>query len=148
MQSLPKIYTIQASDAPQHTDRLRKILQGMKTEKRIRGHTVFNLDDDLSTLSHLVREQDMILLPLTNQIEPKRDEIGKKIRELISGKPGLRVAEVLVDNMVYDNDFITFPADLRPIRNREDMDSAWDGIAKSLKNMFPQKEVIESKPFP
>jgi len=43
---------------------------------------------------------------------------------LKSNQPGLRIAEILADNLIYDNEFITFPDDLRPIRNREDMDES------------------------
>jgi len=72
MASFPIIYTIQASDAPKHTDRLRDILQMLEIEKRISA--------------------------------------------LLSDQPGLRVAEILVDNLIYDNDYIKFPTDPKPIR--------------------------------
>jgi len=144
MASLPDIIAIQASDAPQHTDRLRDILEKLETENRISGFTELGPDDDLSSVSDTLKKGDMILILLTNELEVKREQIKKRVRLLKSDQPGLRVAEILVDNIVFDNDYITFPADLRPIRDREDMDVAWSGIGESLKDMFPvNKKNIE-----
>lgn len=140
MASLPSIYTIQASDVPQHTDKLREILQELETQNRIKGFTTLGVDDDLSSKSYKLKTDDMILILLTNELEGKRELIKKKVSALNSDLPGLRVAEILVDNVIYDNDFITFPDDLRPIRNREDMDEAWNSIARSLRDMFPVKQ--------
>ena len=148
MATLPEIYTIQAFDAPQHTDRLREILQELKTENRISGFTTLGADDDLSSISDTLKKDDMILILLTNELEEKREQVKKSVKMLISNQPGLRVAEILVDNVIYDNDFITFPDDLRPIRNREDMDEAWNNIARSLRDMFPVKKKRKKKPFP
>ena len=148
MDFLPKIYTIQAFDAPQHTERLRTILQEMQTEDRIRDFTVLKPVEDLSTLEEPVNEGDMILIVLTDGLEPQRAMIERKVRDFGTKMPGLRVAEILVDNIVYDNDFITFPDDLRPIRNREDMDEAWNSIARSLRDMFPVRQKKKAKPFP
>lgn len=138
MSSLPRIYTIQAFDAPQHSETLRKILSELESEKRISGFTELSPDDDLSSsISDALKTDDMILIVLTNKIEAESKEIEMKCKDLKSETPGLRVAEILVDNITYENDFITFPDDLRPIRNREDMDEAWKKIGENFKNMFP-----------
>jgi len=145
---LPNIYTIQAFDAPQHTERLRKILQEMQTEDRIGGFTVLKPVEDLSTLAGSVNYEEMILILLTDGLEAQRAMIESKVKDLSRKMPGLRVAEILVDNIVYDNEFITFPDDLHPIRNREDMDEAWDSIASSLRDMFPVNQKKKKEPFP
>jgi len=144
MASLPEIIAIQASDAPQHTAHLRKILQKLKTENRTSGFTALRPDDDLSSVSNTLKMEDMILILLTNELEGERKPIKNRVRALKSEQPGLRVAEILVDNLIYDNDFITFPTDLKPIRDRNDMDEAWSSIGKSLRDLFPVENRDES----
>lgn len=135
----PVIYTIQASDAPQHTVKLREILLDLKSESRIEDYKLLDIEEGLSKLTDQVKEEDLILIVLTNQLETHKEQIENRFRALKSRLPGARVAEILVDNIVYDNEFITFPADLRPIRNCEDMDGAWSSIEESLKDMFPAR---------
>jgi len=147
MASLPEIIVIQASDTPQHTARLRKVLQKLKTENRIRGFTALGLDDDLSSVSDTLQKDDMILLLLTRELEEKREQIENRVKALKAGQPGIRIAEILVDHLPYDKEFITFPADLQPIRDREDMDGAWSSIGESLRDMFLVREP-ESDPDP
>lgn len=137
MTQLPAIYTIHASDAPQHTGRLEKILQRLKTENRIDGFTMLGADDDLSSLTDKIEEDDLVLIVLTNQLEPQKEQIENRLKTFKVKQPGLNVAEIIIDNLVYDNEFIIFPADLRPIRDRMDMDAVWSGIEQSLKDMFP-----------
>jgi len=139
MASLPVVYTIQASDAPQHTDRLREILQNLKTGNRISGFSIMGPEVDLISLAKKVVEDDMILIVLTDELETHKVQIEQRFRTLKDTQPGARVAEIIVDNVVYDNEFITFPADLMPIRDREDMDDAWNSIEGSLKDIFPAK---------
>ena len=137
MASLPEIVSIQASDTPQHTAHLRKILQKLKTENRIRGFTALSPDDDLSSVSDTLQKDDMILLLLTREFEEKREQIENRVKALKAGQPGIRIAEILVDQLPYDKEFITFPADLRPIRDREDMDGTWSSIGESLRDIYP-----------
>ena len=143
MASLPEIVVIQASDAPQHSAHLREILQNLETKNRIRGFTALDPDDDLSSVSDSLEKDDMILILLTRELEGKREQIENRVKALKAGQPGIRIAEILVDHLPYDKEFITFPTDLRPIRNREDMDAAWKSIEESLKKMFPVKEIRE-----
>lgn len=146
MKRLPAIYTIRASDAPQHTGRLQEILQKLKTENRIANFTTLGVDDDLSSLTGKTGDEDLILVLLTSQLEPQKEQIENRLKALKANRPGLKVAEIIVDNLVYENEFITFPADLKPVRDREDMDAVWSGIGQSLKDMFPPAE--DGEPFP
>ena len=142
----PAIYTIQTSDASQHTGKLQEILQNLKTANRIVDFTLLDSDENLSAIAENIEEEDMVLIVLTHQLESKKKHIESIFRNLKSNKPGTRVAEVIVDNVVYDNEFITFPADLRPIRDRDDMDVVWNGIEQNLKDMYPVKKI--EKPVP
>jgi len=136
----PVIYIIQASDALEHTGRLREILQNLKSENRISRFTYFSADEALSTLPADLKKGDMILIVLTNQLEDHKNQIENRFSFLKNKLNEARAAEILVDNVVYDKAFITLPTDLVPIRNRKDMDDAWSSILESLKTMFPKMQ--------
>ena len=135
MAQLPTIYTIQASDAPQHTGRLQEILQNLKTENRIDRFNRLGAEDDLSSLTETIRDDDLILIVLTLGLESQKERIESRLKTLKT-----RIAEIIVDNVAYDNAFITYPADLVPVRNREDMDATWRSIEQGLKEMLPVQE--------
>lgn len=148
MTHLPTVYTIQASDATQYTSKLQEILQNLKTEDRIEGFTTLGADVDLSSLTDKVQDQDLILLLLTTQLESRKEQIENGLKTLRTKQPGIRVVEIIVDHVPYENAFITFPADLRPVREREDMHAVWSGIEQSLKDMFPVRKTPEPAPKP
>lgn len=145
MAQLPSIYVIQASDAPQHTGKLQEILQGLKAENRIENITTLGAEGDLSSVTGTVREGDLVLIMLTSQLESRKDHIESRLRDHLENHPNIRVVEIIVDHVIYDNTFIAFPADLRPIRDREDMDEVWSSIEQSLKELFP---VVNGESFP
>lgn len=132
MSPLPSIYLIRASDASPYIDKLRIILQNLKIENRIKGFTRVDADGDLSFLRENIKEEDLILIVLTDKLESQKERIENFVKPLKT-----RVAEIIIDNVVYDNDFITFPADLRPICNRDDKEAVWSGIEQNLKDMLP-----------
>ena len=134
----PVIYIIQASDAPEHTGRLRKIIQNLRSENRISRFTVLSADEDISTLPGKLKKGDMVLIVLTRQLEDHKNRIETRFSFLKNKQNGAKAAEVLIDNVVYDKAYITFPPDLVPIRNRKDMDYAWSSTMESLKTMFPK----------
>lgn len=140
MAQLPAVYTIQASDTTEHANKLKEILQNLKTENRIGDFKTLDADGELSSLSQMIQEGDLILVLLTQRLDSKREEIETYLLELKSGTPGIRIGEIIVDQIPYENEFITFPTDLRPIRDRDDMDAVWDGIKESLRDMFPAKK--------
>jgi len=148
MSTLPRIYAIQASDAPKHSETLRKILLELESEKRISGYTELSPDTDLSSVSDDLQSEDLVLVLLTKDFEANKSKIENQLKTINSGQPGVKIAEILIDNVVYDNEFITFPADLRPIRDREDMDGVWREIGKSLKNMLPIQQSDEETKEP
>jgi hypothetical protein len=144
----PVIYIIQASDAPEHTGRLREILQNLKSENRISRFTVLSADEELSTLPGKLKKEDMILIVLTRQLEDHKNRIETRFNSLKDKQNGAKAAELLVDNVVYDKAFITLPPDLIPMRNRKDMDDAWSSTMERLKMMFPKMkgQVQEKQP--
>ena len=137
MAPLPKIHLIHAPDASQHLGKIKEIFQNLKSENRIGGFHSLNIVKDLSTLKEKSEDDDLMLVLLSNQLEPQRVRIESKINELRNIKPGIRIAEILVDNLSYDNRFITLPTDLKPIRSRKDTNAAWNNIEQKLTDMFP-----------
>lgn len=146
MTQFPSVTTIQASDAPQHTAKLQEILQDLKAENRIESIATLGAEGDLSSVTRTVREGDLILVMLTHQLDSRRRQIESELKALRADQPGVRIGEIIVDNVPYENEFITFPADLRHIRDREDMDAVWSGIEQSLKDMFPAKKAPKPTP--
>lgn len=147
MEQLPTIYLIHASDAPQHEAKLLEIIQNLTAENRIQGFSTLAPDNEMASLKGSMLEKDLILVLLTNKLEPKKDEVENRIKDLAANRPGIEIAEILIDNVKYDNSYITFPVDLRPIRDREDMDATWSKIEENLKEMFPVQKNEEPVPF-
>ena len=146
MAPLPKIHLIHASDAPRHLEKINEIFQNLKAENRIGDFHYLNIVNDLSTLNEKSGDHDLMLVLLSNRLEPQREQLISKLNQLQNIQPGIRIAEILVDNLRYDNRFITLPTDLIPIRNRKDMDAAWNNIEQNLKDMFPVEK--REKPVP
>ncbi|CAN5332930.1 hypothetical protein BH23BAC1_BH23BAC1_17920 [soil metagenome] len=146
MTQLSTVYIIHASDAPQHLGKLKEILFKLKTENRIGSINSLDEDYDFSAINEKIKDGDLVITLLTDQLEPQKLRIENRLGALKIKRPEIKVAEIIVDNLTYDNDYITFPSDLKPIRSREDMDSVWSGIEKSLKDMFPSKTITEPRP--
>lgn len=73
--SPPIIQMIHASDAPQHTEEMKTILQRLKEEKRIAYFVPVDITRDMGNLSFKNGgHQNIIVLP-TNAIERVRTEI-------------------------------------------------------------------------
>lgn len=136
MPNLPRIYVFHASDALEQLEELKKILHSMKAEHRI-GDFIFLGDlDQLAALEDQVTEDDAIITLLTLNLA-RPHEVKNILRQMKSRHLKLKVGEIIVDPLSYENKFISFPHDLKPIRGRTDWLTVWDGIGKKLNNIFP-----------
>ncbi len=133
MPTLPSIYLIHASDVPQHLGKLTEILQTLKAEQRVTSFVILRPDDPLTR----VQDNDLVLIMLTQAIEPDKAALENELKLMRENLWELKIAEIIVDQIPYDNEFITFPSDLKYIRGRDDMDAVWKDIEESLKDMFP-----------
>lgn len=146
MARLPTIYTVRASDAVQPAATLQEILQKLKMETRIADFMMLEIEDSqLSPLDNM-EDGDLLLILLTYQLQSERTE--NKFDAFKTNRSRVTVAEIIIDNVPYENSFITFPADFRPIRDRDDMAAAWTSIEQSLKDMFPAKTEPKPEPIP
>lgn len=64
----------------------------------------------------------MAILLLTNGIGESKVSTEELLQNLKPNEPSIKIAEILVDNISYELDFIIFPSDLEPIRSRTDID--------------------------
>ena len=145
MAVLPNIYLVDAGDAPQHSLRLQNILIQLIAEKRIGNFKVVGEMDSDKFVQ--LGPGDMVIALLTLALEPNKAQLTGSLHQLKS--KGVKIAESIIGHSPYDNEFITFPVDLKPIRAREDMDSVWWGIERQLKEIFPvQQEQQEELPPP
>lgn len=136
------IYLIHASDASQHLGKIQGICESLKTETRISGYQTVEAGNP-SLLTNEVKPGDMVIALLTQEMEPHKAQIENTIGNLKSQR--VKVAEIIVDHVTYEKEFITFPADLKPIRAREDMDTAWGEIANQLREIFPSQGKVPIK---
>jgi hypothetical protein len=140
----PTIFCIHASDAPQHTEELKAILLRMKTENRISNFDTIDISSS-PNLSLNGGEASGIIVLLTHGIEQVRKEIEKRLTDLNRAN-GVRLIEIIVDNLPYHNSFISFPQDLKPIRTRDDMNLVWVSIEKNLQELFPMPKIEVAEP--
>ncbi len=142
MPELPSIHLIHASDAPDELEALRKIFEKLKAERRIASITFNTRPEQLGSFQDQVKDNDAVLALLTFKLE-RIDEIKRRLKELKSERPSIKVGEIIVDLLPYEIKFITFPRDLGPIRGRTDIPSVWDEIEKRIKDMFPREAPTE-----
>lgn len=138
------IYCIHSSDAPQHAGELKAILLRLKLDNRISDFVT--LDITLNTLSSSIinEETQGIIVLLTQGMERVRTEIEKLLPE----KHNIKLIEIIVDNLPYNNSFISFPQDLKPIRSRDDMNLVWKNIELALMEMFHKPDIVVTPPPP
>src|SRR5262245_58739301 len=129
----PIIQLIHASDAPQHTGELKSILLRMKSENRISDFFTLDISKSAGNISFKGEDRQGVIVLLTNEIESKRTEIEKLLKGITLEKQEIKLIEVIVDNLPYNNNFISFPQDLMPIRSLVDMNAVWNGIEQDLR---------------
>lgn len=99
---------------------------------RVKNYSMVDANDDLPVITQDLNKDDLILIILTNQLESQKKKIENLVKPLQA-----RVVEIIANNVVYDNEFITFPSDLRPICERDDKEAVWSRIEQSLKDILP-----------
>lgn len=144
METSKKIYIIHAKDADQHLGNLKHILNNLKKENRIADYTPIKSTSVEENSFQDIAAGDMVILMLTHDLATDKAVIEQWLIDLKEKQPDCKIAEIIVDNIPYAPHFIAFPADLQPIRSREDMDNVWQSIESTLKDFFPVK--VEPKP--
>ncbi len=142
MGELPRIHLVQSSDAPQHSGKLQSIINELIAEKRIEALKSYS-PQSITELEKQVGSADMVMSLLTYGLEPDKAKIDETLHKLRQKE--IKIAEILVDHINYDNEFITFPVDLTPIRSRQDMDMVWENIEGQLRDIYPKQETIGPK---
>ncbi|HTE30836.1 MAG TPA: PKD domain-containing protein, partial [Chryseolinea sp.] len=136
MPNLPTINVIYASDALEQLEALKNILEKFKAERRISDYTLIADVDQFVSSQYKVKANDTLITLLTLKLA-RLDEIRSISKQLKVSWPEIKVFEIIVDQLPYDNKFVTFPPDLAPIRGRNDMVSVWSDIEKTLRSMLP-----------
>ena len=143
----PTIYTIHQADAPQHVGRIQQIASRFEEQGRISKHVPLGAMSDLPKLQQEIQNGDVIIVLLTRDLEKNKNEIAQILSACKGKVQDLIVVEIIVDNIRYENEYITLPADLIPIRDRTDMDQAWDGIENNLQQLLPERKALPWKKF-
>ncbi|KAA6439412.1 PKD domain-containing protein [Dyadobacter flavalbus] len=143
MANRPNVYLIHASDAVQHVDYIKEILNRLKTGNRISGFIPVEGAAAWTLPEKNLLAGDAVIVLLTNQIIPFKDE-GEKYLKSLHNKE-LKVIEIIIDSIPYDSGFYFFPDDAQPIREKGKMDEAWNKIEKGLEQMFPPVNAKEKQ---
>lgn len=141
MPSRPNIYCIHSSDAPQHLSKIEELSQKFKQEQRITDFIPLFADDASPSLTQRFKKNDLIILLLTYGLEAKRKNITTLLSEVKVKFPESIIAEIIIDNIPFVNEYITLPKDLKPIRDAQNMEIAWGEIEENLKQMLPTTAV-------
>jgi hypothetical protein len=142
----PRVQVIHASDAPQHVAELKAILMRMKSENRISDLIVQDITLQSFTSPSPNENTGGIIILLTHRVESAREEIEGSFMNLRLDMQKLKLIEIIVDNVPYNNHFISFPQDLKPIRSRDDMNLVWQGIEQDLQVIFPVATIPQVEP--
>ncbi len=137
MATLPILYCIHASDAPRHLGKIQQLSQKFKQEQRITDFTPLFANEALTSLPERFKENDLIILLLTYGLEAKRKDAATLLTKVKDKFPEIIIAEIVIDNIPLVNEYITLPKDLKPIRDPQNMDTAWNKIEENLKQMLP-----------
>jgi len=140
MSNLPNVYLIHASDATQHVDHMKEILNRLVNGNRANGFIPVEGTNAWTVPEKNLNPGDAVIVLLTNQIIPFKDEGEKYLKNLKLQNKELKVIEIIIDSIPYDTGFYFFPDDAQPIREKDKMDEAWAKIEKGLEQMFPPVE--------
>jgi PKD repeat protein len=139
MPSQNKIFCIHASDASQHFGKMQEIASRFTTEGRIAEFVPLSVDEVEHSLPAKVQSDDLIVILLTNGLDAKLKGLREYLMLLQRNTSGIRIAEVIIDNIPYEREFMNLPInDDKPVRDRQDMDQVWLNIEKNLEALFPK----------
>jgi PKD repeat protein len=131
------VYLIHASDAAQHISKLKSVLEKLSAQgQRVKITTLDAAGSWLISKSDL-QPKDLIIVLLTDQMAAFREAGEAHLKALASEVKQLRLLEIIIDSVPYDEAFIHLPADGTPIRDNTRMDQAWDQIAGEIGKLFP-----------
>lgn len=145
MSNLPNVYLIHASDATQHVDYMKEILNRLVNGNRIHAFVPVEGAGSWVLPEKNLIPGDAVIVLLTNQIIPFQEEGEKYLKNLQLQIKELKVIEIIIDSIPYETRFDFFPADAQPIREKVKMDEAWSKIQNGLEQMFPSRK--EKKEF-
>src|SRR5919109_795297 len=139
MASNKTIYCIHAADASQHFGKFQQLASKFKAENRITEFIPLTPEEANQRLTDEVNNSDLIVIMLTESLNPKLKELRNFLKQLQKKTTGIRISEIIIDNIPYENEFITLPHnDDKPVRDRDDMDQVWMNIEKDLETLFPK----------
>ncbi|MFO7826878.1 MAG: hypothetical protein R6V72_23290 [Cyclobacterium sp.] len=136
MKSFKKVHLTMTDDAGFHADIINKLIENLQAENRIEGYEQRTSAENIDKM----RDGDVYLIVVTEEISSQLPVIQNKLKYLKHKNPGLQALAILVDGPKGEQgDFVFFPEDRIPLRERADWEQAWKKIEHSLKELFPKK---------
>ncbi len=139
------VYIISANDAALHLGKIKEILEGFKKENRIADHVEWASEKTNEASFQSVKPQDMIILLLTEGISSQKVKLEQQMLQLKKDQPQTTIVEIIINNLAYEKTFIPLPTNLRPINDRTYLNTVWEEIGKSLRDMLPMKKKLKHK---
>jgi hypothetical protein len=142
----PSVYCIHSTDAPQHLGKMQTMMSQFKGDNRIENFVALEIDSALTNLEGRFKAGDVLVLFLTLELDKRRKDILNLVRRLKSRFMGTVIVEIVVDNIPLENEHITLPQDLKPIRDTQNMDLIWTDIEQNLRDILPAHATSKGKP--
>jgi len=139
MPNLPTVYLVHASDAPQHLSRLKEILKELANKRSIGNFLSLDSSQSYALAEDKIRENDMVIILLSNGLtatEGLKETVESRMIALAANNRSLKLVEIIVDSIPFDKNFMIFPEDQQPIRERADMDGVWAKIKSRLEQIY------------
>jgi PKD repeat protein len=133
----PRLYCIHGADVPQHLGKIQQISQKFKQQQRITDFVPLSPEGAITVSPAKFTNNDLIVLLLSYDLEKKRKEITSLLLQIKAKFPDSTIAEIIIDNLPFVNDYVTLPRNLQPIRNVQNMDAAWREIEEDLDKLLP-----------
>ena len=147
MTPAPIIYGIHGSDASQHVEKMQNVMTQFKADRRIGNYFLLEIQNAANELPERFQANDLIVLFLTYKLEERRNELTTLLSRIRTKFPDSTIAEIIIDNVPFVNEYITLPSDLKPIRNTQDADAAWLNIEEKLRQILPPVEQVKGQKY-
>jgi len=127
MATLPTLYCINASDAPQHLGKIQRLSQKFKQEQRITDFIPLFRSDVPGSLHERFKENDLIIVLLTYEVEGTRKHTATMLKN-VQGKFSESNTEEIIQFVNENNTALN-------------VDAAWSEIEDNLKQALPTTDV-------
>ena len=116
----------------------QEIARNIQEKGKISEFHIVDVSGNLDELRSKVNAGDIVVVLLTSGVTAYRPMLKTLLSNVRSRFSNLAIVEIIVDNVEYENTYITLPADYVPLRDRPDGDRAWAEIQRDIDQLIPE----------